>query len=312
LKRAADVDANIVSSHVHSVVLNARQRFLFIAIVLLWGLNWPMMKMALAELDFWVFRTWCITAGALWFLGYHLKTGVSLAIPFEYWGRLFICAICNVAGWNILSAAGLSLLPSGRAGILAYTMPLWVVLLSRPILNEALTPKRVAAIAIGMIGIALLLVDEFNALKAAPIGAMLMIASGLVWAFGIVLTKGFPKEIPTTAITFWAFILGGWPILLGALFTSHTSWTPSGNAAWIGLLFNVVIVFGFCWFAWNELVRTLPAQVTGISSLAVPIVGFVSGMILLRESPRPFDYVALIALVIAVTMVLMPGRARAR
>jgi drug/metabolite transporter (DMT)-like permease len=288
--------------------MNRRESFLFIAVVLLWGLNWPMMKMALTELDFWVFRTWCVVAGTIWFLGYHIKTGTSLAIPFEYWGRLFICALCNVAGWNILSASGLSLLPSGRAGILAYTMPLWVVLLSRPLLNEALSPKRVAAITIGMVGIALLLVDEFNALKAAPIGAMLMVASGFVWAIGIILTKGFPRTIPTTTITFWSFVIGGWPILLGAFATSHSAWVPSGNAAWAGLLFNVIVVFGFCWFAWNELVRALPAQVAGISSLAVPIVGFVSGMLLLGETPRPFDYLALIAIVIAVTMVLLPAR----
>jgi drug/metabolite transporter (DMT)-like permease len=300
-----------VASAISHAILNARQRFLFVTLVLLWGLNWPMMKMALSDVDFWVFRTWCILAGALWFLAYHVKTGISLAIPFEYWGRLFICAICNVAGWNILSAAGLTMLPSGRAGVLAYTMPLWVVLLSRPILNEALTPRRIAAIAIGMLGIGLLLIDEFNALKAAPVGAMLMVASGFVWAFGIVLTKGFPKEIPTTAITFWAFIAGGWPILLGAIFLPHASWTPSTSTGWTGLLFNVVIVFGFCWFAWNELVRTLPAQVTGISSLAVPVVGFISGILLLGEMPRPFDYVALIALVIAVAMVLLPARTRA-
>ena len=51
------------------------------------------------------------------------------------------------------------------------------------------------------------------------------------------------------------------------------------------------IVFGFFWFAWNELARVPPAQVANISSLAVPIVGFVSGMLVLGETPRPFDYV---------------------
>jgi drug/metabolite transporter (DMT)-like permease len=285
-----------------------RELFLFTAVALLWGLNWPMMKMALSELDFWVFRTWCISAGFLWFLAYHLKTKTTFAIPREHWSRLAVCALCNVAGWNLLSASGLSMLPSGRAGILAYTMPLWVVLLSRFLLNDALTKARIAAISIGMLGIALLLVDEFNVLEAAPIGALLMVASGFVWAFGIILTKGFPRSIPTTTITFWSFVVGGWPILLGALLMPYAAWIPSGASAWAGLLFNVIIVFGFCWFAWNELVRSLPAQVTGISSLAVPVSGFVSGMLILGEQPRAFDYVALLAIVVAVALVLLPPR----
>lgn len=263
-----------------------------------------MMKMSLSELDVWVFRSACIVAGIVWFLGYHVKTDTSFAIPREHWLRLIVASLCNVAGWNLLSATGLSMLPSGRAGILAYTMPLWVVLLSRPMLGEALTGPRMAAIMIGMSGISLLLVDEFHALKAAPVAAMLMVASGFVWAFGIVLTKGFPKSIPTTTITFWGFIIGGTPILAGAIALPHSAWLPVAASAWAGLLFNMIVVFGFCWFAWNELVRALPAQVTGISSLAVPMVGLISAMLLLGEKPRAFDYIALVALAVAVALAL--------
>ncbi len=289
-------------------VISRRELWLFIAVVILWGVNWPMMKMALAELDFWVFRTYCIAAGLFWFVGYNLKARIPLGLPREHWGRMLICALCNVAGWNILSAAGLNMLPSGRAGILAYTMPLWVILLSRFIMGEALTRLRLIAITLGMTGILFLLVDEFQTLKSAPVGALLMVGAGLVWAIGIVLFKGFPKSIPTTTLMIWSFIFGGWPILLGVIAFGQGPWLPTAQSAWAGLLFNVLIVFGFCWFAWNELVRALPAQVTGISSLAVPIVGFGSGVFLLGEKPRPFDYVALLAIVAAVSLVLKPQR----
>jgi len=289
-------------------VIARRELWLFIAVVILWGVNWSMMKMALAELDVWVFRTYCVLAGLAWFIAYNLITGVSLKVPREYWPRLVASALCNVAGWNILSSVGLNLLPSGRAGILAYTMPLWVVLLSRFFLGEALTRTRLIAITLGMSGIGLLLIDEVHTLKSAPVGALLMVASGLVWAVGIVLFKGFPKSIPTTTLMIWSFILGGWPILAGLIAVGHGPWLPTGVAAWAGLLFNVIVVFGFCWFAWNELVRALPAQVTGISSLAVPIVGFASGMLLLNEVPHVFDYVALLAIVVAVGLVLKPER----
>jgi drug/metabolite transporter (DMT)-like permease len=291
-------------------VIARRELWLFIAVVLLWGVNWPLMKLTLAELDFWVFRTYCVLAGLAWFLGYNLSAGVSLKVPRQHWPRLAGAALCNVAGWNILSAAGLNLLPSGRAGILAYTMPLWVVLLSRLLLGEALTRTRLAAITLGMTGIGLLLIDEVQTLKTAPVGALLMVASGLVWAFGIVLFKGLPRSIPTTTLMVWSFVLGGWPIVVGLIAVGHGPWLPTGGAAWAGLMFNVIVVFGFCWFAWNELVRALPAQVTGISSLAVPIVGFASGMVLLGETPHVFDYVALLAIVVAVGLVLKPERTR--
>ncbi|MCS6996656.1 MAG: DMT family transporter [Casimicrobiaceae bacterium] len=284
--------------------MTARQRFLFASVVLLWGLNWPMMKMALAELDPWVFRTWCVLAGLGWFLGWNLRHRVPLAFEAHLWPRVAAIALANVTGWNVLSAAGLALLPSGRAGILAYTMPLWVVILSRYLLGDRLTPRRLAAIVTGMLGIALLLIDEVQTLRAAPVGALLMIGSGLIWAVGIVLTKGVPPSVPTTTLMFWSFLLGGGPIVLGALLLSPGPWLPVAATAWLGVWFNVILVFGFCWFAWNELVRTLPAQVSGISSLAVPFVGFVSGVVVLGETPRPFDYVALAALLAAVWLAI--------
>jgi drug/metabolite transporter (DMT)-like permease len=290
-------------------VISRRQLWLYVGVVIFWGINWPMMKLVLAELDLWVFRSYCLVAGIVWFAAYHVKTGISLALPREHWWRVALSAVCNVTAWNILSAAGLALLPAGRAGILAYTMPLWAVILSRIFLGEALTTQRVAAITIGMLGVALLLLDEFRAIAGAPLGALMMIAAGLIWAVGTVVMKGIPKSIPTTSVVFWGFVLGGWPVFVGLALFGHGPWVPSGNGAWLGLVFNLTIVFGFCWFAWNALARELPAQVTGISSLAVPIVGFISGVLVLGEVPRPFDYVALTALVAAVALVLKPTRA---
>ena len=289
-------------------VITRRQLWLFIGVVIFWGVNWPMMKFVLGELDLWVFRSYCLVAGIVWFAGYHWRMGISLALPREHLWRVVLSALCNVTAWNILSAAGLSMLPSGRAGILAYTMPLWAVILSRMFLGESLTGRRVTAISIGMIGIALLLADEFQALAGAPLGAVMMILAGLIWAIGTVVMKGIPKSIATTSVVFWGFVLGGWPVFLGLALFGHGPWLPTGAAAWFGLVFNLTIVFGFCWFAWNALARELPAQVSGISSLAVPIVGFVSGALILNEVPRTFDYVALAALVVAVALVLKPSR----
>jgi drug/metabolite transporter (DMT)-like permease len=183
-------------------------------------------------------------------------------------------------------------------------MPLWVVLLSRFVLKERITASRWVAIAIGMLGIGLLMFDEIEVLKRAPLGAMFMAAAGFIWAFGIVLTKGFPKEVHTGVLVLWQTLLGGLPIVVGGVFFFAGNWIPSTSGAWMGLLFNMTIVFGFCHLAWNEIVRTLPANVTGITSLSVPVIGVLSGMAMLGEQPRALDWIALALLCAAVALVL--------
>jgi drug/metabolite transporter (DMT)-like permease len=284
-------------------VYPTRALWLLAAIALLWGINWPMMKMALREMGVWQFRTLCVSAGLLWMGSYIVWKRLPHAIPAMHFSRLFVCAMCNVLGWNILAAAGLSRLPSGRASLLAYSMPLWTVLLSRFLLKEKLPTSRWLAIGLGMSGIGLLLFDEIEVLKNAPVGSLLMLSSGFVWAFGIILTKGFPREIPTQTLVFWQFLIGGVPIAVGALVLGGV-WWPSGGGAWLGLLFNLTVVFGFCHFAWNEIVRMLPASVTGITSLSVPVIGVTSGMMMLGETPRALDWIALALLCSAVAIVL--------
>ena len=273
------------------------------AIALLWGLNWPMMKLALKEVGVWQFRAMCVLAGLFWMGSYLLVKRMSFSIPSAHYGRLFVCAMGNVLGWNMLAAAGLSRLPSGRASLLAYSMPLWTVLLSWLILKEKLPASRWFAIPLGMSGIGLLLFDEIELLKNAPLGAGLMLASGFVWAFGIVFTKGFPIEIPTQTLVFWQGIVGGLPIVIGALYFGG-AWRPASPGSWMGLLFNLTIVFGFCHFAWNEIVRMLPGSVSGVTSLSVPVIGVLSGMWMLGETPRTLDWTALAMLCAAVAIVL--------
>ncbi len=292
-----------------------RSLWLLAAIAILWGVNWPMMKMALREMGVWQFRGLCVLAGAFWLGGYCLLKNVSFHIPRKHHNRLFICAMCNVLGWNILAAYGLAQLPSGRAALIAYSMPLWVVMLSRFVLRERIWASRWIAIAVGMGGIVLLLWDELEVLQRAPYGTLMMLAAGFVWALGVVFTKGFPRLLPTQSLVFWQMVIGGVPTLIGAFFIAG-DWLPRNASAYFGLIFNLTIVFGFCHFAWNELVRTLPANITGITSLSVPVIGVLSGLLLLGEVPRTYDWIALAMLCAAVALVVFyepaPLRAKAR
>ena len=76
-------------------------------------------------------------------------------------------ALFNLTGWNILAIYGVSMMDSGRAAILGYTMPVWSVLLAVWFLGERLTARRAAGVALGMAGMALLLSGEIRALQRA-------------------------------------------------------------------------------------------------------------------------------------------------
>ena len=277
-------------------------------LTLCWGLNWPMMKLALAEIPVWTFRGGCVAAGAIGLFAIARASGLAVRIPERQLPRLAASSFFNITLWNILIGYGLTFLPSGRSAILAYTMPLWTVLLSAFLLDEKLTGRRIAGVALGIAGLALLLGTEFATLRAAPVGALLVLGAAISWAIGTILLKRFPTTLPTTSFVAWQLALGGFPIALGATVIDWGMWQPIGLKAAIGLLYNMLVAFIFCHWAWFKIAINAPAGVASLSTMMIPVVGVFSGMLLLGEQPRWQEYAALILISSALATVLVPPR----
>ena len=62
-------------------------------------------------------------------------------------------AALSVTGWHLLSAFSLVHMGGGRGAIVAYTMPVWAALFGAWYLGERLDRRRLAALALGMLGI---------------------------------------------------------------------------------------------------------------------------------------------------------------
>src|SRR3954451_14801053 len=110
-----------------SVAGAARPRivYFYLAIVVVsWAGNWPIMKLALADAPGPVFVLLRLV-GTLALMGPILTTMGAPLLPRrgERLGQ-FVVGLLQVAGFMIFSILGLSILPAGRAIILAYTMPL--------------------------------------------------------------------------------------------------------------------------------------------------------------------------------------------
>jgi drug/metabolite transporter (DMT)-like permease len=185
-------------------------------------------------------------------------------------------------------------------------MPLWVVLLSALWLGEPLTPRRALGIALGMSGMLLLIVREFGAMQAAPLGTALVIGAALSWAVGTVLLKRYPTRMPTTSFTGWQLLIGGVPIVLGALVLDGQRWHPISPYAAFAIAYNVVVAFVLCYWAWYKIVSTASAGVSAIGTLIIPVVGVFSSMLVLGERPSLAEYLALALVIAALATVLVP------
>lgn len=266
------------------------------------------MKVVVSEVPRWIFRGDSILLASLGLFAIAWFSGQSLKVPRGRWSQLIGMASCNIVGWNMFAIYGVSLLPSGRAAILGYTMPIWSALLSVWFLNEPLTRRRLVGLALGMGGMALLIGTEFEKLRSAPTGVILMLLAAIFWAGGLVIYKRDPLPMPISSLTAWQALLGGIPVALSGHALETVEWGRISFWPMFGFWYNVFIALLFCYWAWNKLVQMVPAAVSSLGALIVPVVGVFSGMLILNEVPRWQDFAALALVLAAIATVLLPAR----
>lgn len=273
-----------------------------------WGINWPIMKIALNEMPVFTFRALCLGGGAIGLFAIALLKRMPLRIPRGHLLHMVWISLFNITGWNVFVLYGLSMLPAGRTTILAFTMPLWLVPMSALLLHERLTGWKLAGLGIGMAGLAVLIGGEWEAMAGAPLGVLLVLTAAICWAIGTVLIKLW--QVPMTPVPFvgWQMVLGGIPIFAMAPLLELDRWYVYSFWPWMAAFYNATVCFVFCYWAWNVLVRVLPAGISGLSTLMIPVVGVFSSMLMLGEQPRWPEFAALLLVAAALGMILKPAR----
>lgn len=281
---------------------------LLVLMTLFWGVNWPLLKVTLVEIAPLHFRSWCFLAGVIGLFAISIASRQSLRVPKGQWGRLTVIAILNMTCWNILAVYGIPMMASGRAAILAYTMPVFGVLFSVWLLGEKLTRRRIAGVLLGLGGMLLLFSTEFASLQRAPLGAMLMIASAVIWALGVVAMKRWPVAMPLTPYIAWQMLIGGIPIVLGAIFIEPGSFDLARLSFWplTGTIYNMLIAFIFCYWVFTKIALIAPVGVSTLSILMTPVVGVFSGVVFLGETLHWQDMAALLMVLAALATVMLP------
>ncbi len=288
--------------------LTPRQLVVLVLLTLVWGLNWPIMKVGVTGYPSLTFR-----AVSLW-LGLPLLALVvralklPFALPRRHWAGMAGLALFNMVLWHALTMLAIPQLSSGRAAILGYTMPIFSAVLGSAFFGQRLALRAWGGVAAAALGVLLLLWYEFTQLGGRPMGVLLMLMAAASWALGTQLLRRSRMEVPTLSLTFWMMALTTLVMSALALATERAAWHVPGASTWGAVAFNAVLVFGFAQGAWFFLVRSLPPVASTLSVMLIPVLGVFSGALWLHEALHWQDWAAMALMVLAIASVLWPQR----
>jgi drug/metabolite transporter (DMT)-like permease len=298
--------------------LTRQQLVLLVLLTVVWGLNWPIMKIGVTGYPPLTFRALSMWVG-LPVLGLAL---VWLKVPFRLqagpggrdWLELLKLAFANMFVWHVCIILAVSALSSGRAAILGYTMPIFSALLGAVFFAAVLSRRGWLGVGAAAVGVVLLLWHEFTALSGKPEAVGLALLAAASWALGTQLLRRTALPVPTLTISFWMTALTAVVMTAMAWWFEAPAdgvWPAMGAASLWAMLYNGVMIFGFAHATWFFLARSLPPVASTLSVMLIPVLGVFSGALWLREQLFWQDYVAMALMVVSIASVLWPSRAGA-
>jgi len=285
-----------------------RALLLLVVLTLVWGTNWPLFALAVAEVSVWTFRAVsCLVAGSL-LLAYVRCRGGSVRIEPRHRPVVLVSCFLYMVVWNITSTYSAIMLPSGQASVLGFTMPLWAALFSWLIHREPLRGRMLVAVGFGAAGVSLLMVPSFRDYAQAPLGLVLGLAGGAGWALGTIVLKRGQVPVSPAVLTGWQLLITAVPCAAGAAWFGDWQWFVPGTASILVIAYITlvpILVGNVCWIS---IVGLLPTQVAGLSAIAVPIVAMVSGALVHGEPLGPLQWLAMACTAVALGLVLLSPR----
>jgi drug/metabolite transporter (DMT)-like permease len=274
-----------------------------LAVYLSWGSTYLVIRIALVELPPLFMMGIRFFLFGIGIYGYLRMRGAPNPSLIE-WSRSAVIGIFLMLGGSAGVAYAEQWVSSGLAALMIATTPLWTVLFAG---IWGRWPNRLewAGLLIGLVGIVVLNFE--GDLKSSPLGAALLIAAAMSWAFGSVWSQQMklPRGIMAGAAQ---MITGGAVVLLfslaiGERITAVPTWRSISAVLYLGIVGSLV---GFTAYTYL-LKRVRPALATSYAYVN-PVIAVMLGIWFAGERIALPGVIAMLIIVSGVVLVAFGQR----
>jgi drug/metabolite transporter (DMT)-like permease len=273
-----------------------------VAMVLIWGYSWVVMKIALRHAHPFDFAAVRVGLGAaLLFLVVALQ---RRTLALSHYRMAILLGTLQVALFVALSHFALLLAGPGKTSVLVFTMPFWMIVFAHFVLHERMRGAQWIAVALAFAGLTLIVAPWHLANVHA---SLLAVFAGAVWAIASVLSKKWPTP-GADPLLFTA-----WQLLFGFVWLAALAWLhPHAPIEWTlefgwALAFSTILATAVGWWLWSYVLSHTAAGIAGLNALGIPVIAVLASAIQLGESPPPLELAGMAMILVALALLAVLG-----
>jgi O-acetylserine/cysteine efflux transporter len=296
-----------------SPALSGRDLAAVLTVVLLWGVNFVVMKFALR--DFTPFQL-----GAARYVFAVLPLVLFIRPPNVPWKWVLLYGVFQGVGqFGILFIALKVGMTAALASVILQTQVFWTALFGFVLLHERASRPLQAGLVLAALGLSCFALNYVNPGAAGASattlpGFVLTLCAAAMWAMSNIVVRRVQQvatDYSPVAFVVWSSLVAVLPFAaLSYIFDPEAvrwQWIEARWSSWLAVAYLgwVATIVGYS--LWTGLLKRHPANRVAPFSLGVPIVGLATGMLVLGEVITPWQWAG-IALVVAALGCVMLGK----
>jgi drug/metabolite transporter (DMT)-like permease len=277
------------------IVMSRRSWTLLLIVAGVWGGSFMLTAIAIRDLPVPVVALFRTGVGALVLLPVALRRGALAGLRAQLWAVL-VLGVVQLAAPFLLLGYGQRSVPSGLAGILVSSTPLWTALLAVWIDHEERSRGRgLVGLAVGIVGVVLLCGLELSGSLDTLVGAAMLLLGALSYALGGFLGKHRVRGMTAVGAITGAMVAGSValaPFALATLPHHAPGLGPLAAAIALGAISG-----GLGWLLYYTVLADSGPAKAAVSLYLVPAFAVIYGVMILGESLSAAEIVGLLLVV---------------
>ena len=263
--------------------------------VLVWGLNFPILKAALVAMPPHVINGFRFLVSASVLGSLYVVKGQNRTHGFrksfrEHGKALIALSFCGYLLYQLFFILGIDRTTAGNAALIMAGSPLWTAVAGRFSGLERLERRSWLSLLVILAGTIVVVVGgsaEVELSRTTLAGNAMIVAASMLWGGYTAYSKPVLRTLPATTLIFYAVLLA-LPLLLilAGMQLDEVDWTKVDAGVWLAILFSGGLSTGLVFVFWSIGVRHVGASHTAAFGNLTPIVALIASFLLIGESIR--------------------------
>jgi drug/metabolite transporter (DMT)-like permease len=253
-----------------------------------WGLNFTVVKGALADFQPLTFNAIRFGTSSLFLLGMLWLSERRIGVQRKDLGRFVLLAIVGNTAYQLFFIHGIALTSATNSALILATTPIFIILFGAFLNVEKITSRILQGVVLSFAGVVMIVLGSGNSLTFSDqslLGDLLIVANPICWSIYTVLSKPMLKEYSPLKLTTVTMAIGAVPlVLVGIPSIGQQNWSAISVNAWLGLAFSAFFAIGLGYVVWYTGVSRIGSARTSLYDNLVTVFAVASAWILLGES----------------------------